>query len=66
MNRLGVVLGAVAAFVMFMIGMAANGWGDRNDPTVSWVLVLSFSAGLIVWLVVLGLGWAIQGFQRPV
>src|SRR5262249_41335624 len=63
MHRLGVVAGISTAVVLWVIGSAS-----ANVPlthiTLTALTVLT-GVAVFVWLVFLGIGWAIQGFRRP-
>jgi hypothetical protein len=66
MHRLGLILGAIAAFLFFVGVMVAGGPNQPHPlPLVGRLLVVSLVIGVIVWLVFLGLGWALQGFWPP-
>jgi hypothetical protein len=62
MHRLGIVLGGVAAIVMSVF-IRITTW--PNQPSIEATALVSLVVGVIVWLVFLGLGWAIRGFQPP-
>jgi hypothetical protein len=63
MHRLGIVLGFVAAVVLFVSIVSSREY--KLAPHDGLALVMSLVAGVLVWLVCLGLGWAIEGFHRP-
>jgi len=61
MHRLGVVVGALTACVVLV--RIVQAFGLRGVVDLISVVVTSVLAGALVWLVFLGIGWAIQGFQ---
>ena len=59
MNRLGIVLGVVAAAVAWLV----IGLGTDPMPAILPWMLGSLGFGVFVWLIILGLGWAIAGFR---
>ena len=57
MHRLELVLGGFTIVALTAIGLLIQA------PT-SVIFVVPAGSGLVVWLFCLGIGWAIQGFQR--